>query len=308
MKFPFLLTGASGFVGQQLFLALDRETLRLGRSPANHIRCDLSIDVPELPPIDTVIHSAGKAHMVPKTPSEADAFFQVNEQGTRHLLQALEAHPPNQFIFISTVSVYGREEGQNIDESHPLNGATPYARSKIQAEAAVQTWCEARGVPWIILRLPLIAGPNPPGNLGAIQQAIAKGRYFRIAGNGARKSMVLAADVARLLPQLTGKTGIYNLTDGLHPTFAEIEDAIADALNQRITLRLPKGLVTALARAGDGLTGLGLPFPLTTNRLEKMTATLTFSDEKARRELGWRPRAVIAYIRGGGLQEGSKVP
>lgn len=307
MPDPPLLTGATGFLGQQLLQQLSSQTLRLGRSPANHIRCNLSTDVPKLPPVGTVIHNAGKAHSLPKTQAEVDAFFQVNDQGTRHLLQALEAHPPHQFIFISTVSVYGREEGKDIDESHPLNGATPYARSKIQAEAAVQTWCEARGVSWVILRLPLIAGPNPPGNLGAIQRAIARGRYFRIAGNEARKSMVLAADVARLIPKLTGKTGIYNLTDGIHPAFAEIEDAIAGALGKRIPLSLPKGLVTAIAMAGDGLTGLGLPFPLTTGRLEKMTATLTFSDEKARRELAWRPRAVIPYIRAGGLQEDSKI-
>lgn len=303
-----LLTGATGFLGQQLLLELGSETLRLGRSPANHIRCDLSVDIPELPPVGTVIHNAGKAHSVPKTPSEAEVFFQVNEQGTLHLLKALEAHPPHQFIFISTVSVYGREEGEDLDESHPLNGDTPYARSKIRAEAAVQSWCEARGVPWVILRLPLIAGPNPPGNLGAIQRAIARGRYFRITGNEARKSMVLAEDVARLIPRLNDKTGIYNLTDGLHPTFADIEDAIAGALNKRIPLSLPPGLVKAIARAGDGIANLGLPFPLTTGRLQKMTATLTFSDEKARRELGWRPRAVISYILAGGLQEGSNIP
>jgi len=53
---------------------------------------------------------------------------------------------------------------------------------------------------------------------------------------------------------------------------------------------------------GDGIKGLGLPFPLTTERLQKMTATLTFSNQKARRELGWRPQAVIPYIRAGGLR------
>lgn len=298
----YLLTGATGFLGQQLIPELDRETIRLGRSTSNRIRCDLSVEIPPLPRVSIVIHNAGKAHVVPKTAAEAEVFFQVNYQGTRHLLQALEVHPPDQFIFISTVSVYGLEEGEDIDESHPLNGSTPYALSKIQAEAAVRTWCESRCVPWVILRLPLIAGPNPPGNLGAIQRAIAKGRYFRITGNDARKSMVLAEDVARLIPQLQGKTGAYNLTDGIHPTFAEIEEGIAGALGKRIPLRLPESLVKILAKAGNGITGLGLPFPLTTERLQKMTATLTFSDQKARRELGWQPQAVIPYIREGGLR------
>lgn len=205
---------------------------------------------------------------------------------------------------ISTVSVYGREEGEGIPESHPLNDTTPYARSKALAEAAVQEWCEARGVKWIILRLPLVAGPNPPGNLGAIRRAIAKGRYFRIAGNRARKSMVLAEDVARLIPSLEGKSGIFNLTDGIHPTFAEIEAAIAKALGKEIPICLPKGLLAAAGKGGDVLNRLGLSFPLTTARLHKMAATLTFSDVKARRELGWDPRPVIPYIRAGGLEGG----
>lgn len=212
--------------------------------------------------------------------------------------------PPRRFVLISTVSVYGREEGESIAESHPLNGATPYAHSKILAEAAVQEWCQAHGADWIILRLPLVAGPHPPGNLGAIRRAIARGRYFRIAGNRARKSMVLAEDVARLIPHLEGKSDIFNLTDGVHPAFVDIEEAIADALGKNIPFSLPKAVVAMAAKGGDVINRLGLPFPLTTGRLNKMAATLTFSDEKARRELGWDPRPVIPYIRAGGLEGG----
>ena len=209
---------------------------------------------------------------------------------------------PDLFIFISTTTVYGLEKGEFIDESHFTNPTTPYAHSKFLAEKAVRKWCQARGVSWIILRLPLVVGPNPPGNLGAIRRAIARGRYFRIAGNTARKSIVLAEDVAHLIPHLEGESGIFNLTDGVHPSFAEIEAAIAEALNKRIPLSLPKAIVEIAGKAGNVLNHVGLPFPLTTARLHKMTATLTFSDEKARKELGWSPRAVLPYIEAGGLE------
>ncbi|MCB9267860.1 MAG: NAD-dependent epimerase/dehydratase family protein [Lewinellaceae bacterium] len=304
---PLLLTGATGFLGQVFKKELSAASplLTLGRSRQHDICADLSISPPPLASdIGTVLHNAGKAHVVPRTAAEEQEFFQVNHLGTVNLLKGLGQleQPPRQFVLISTVSVYGREKGEDIAESHPLNGSTPYARSKIQAEAAVQEWCEARGVQWAILRLPLVAGPYPPGNLGAIRRAIARGRYFRIAGNRARKSMVLAEDVARLIPRLEGESGIFNLTDGVHPSFMEIEEAIAFALNKRIPFSLPKGIVEMGGKAGDVITRLGLPFPLTTERLQKMAATLTFSDEKARRELGWTPRPVIPYIRKGGLE------
>ena len=332
-----LLTGAAGFLGRILHAELGAAgpVLTLGRSAGNDLRVDLAKEVPARPipegrddqgfrpdrgglardrlqrrrPIGREPrlphghHAAGKAHCLPRTAAEAEAFFAVNHRGTLHLLAALERlpAPPRRFVFISTVAVYGRAEGEGIDETHALLGATPYARSKIEAEAAVRTWCEARSVAWFILRLPLVAGPHPPGNLGAMRRAIARGRYFRIAGNRARKSVVLAADVARLIGRLEEQSGAYNLTDGIHPTFAQLEEAIAGALGKRIPLSLPGWLVAGAGKAGDLLTRGGLPFPLTTDRLRKMTGTLTFSDEQARRELGWKPRSVLAFIREGGL-------
>ena len=53
-------------------------------------------------------------------------------------------------------------------------------KSKIDAEAEVVSWCKKNDVEFLILRLPLISGPNPPGNLGALYKAIQKGYYFRI--------------------------------------------------------------------------------------------------------------------------------
>jgi dTDP-4-dehydrorhamnose reductase len=41
---------------------------------------------------------------------------------------------PKSFIFISTIAVYGCETGEEITKEHPLNGDSPYALSKIQAE------------------------------------------------------------------------------------------------------------------------------------------------------------------------------
>lgn len=113
----------------------------------------------------------------------------MNLQGTKNLCAALEKSGiPQAFIFISTVAVYGCEFGSNITEKHPLNGDTPYALSKIQAEEFLTEWCNKHGVILSIIRPSLIAGPNPPGNLGAMIKGIKTGRYLSIGGGKARKA------------------------------------------------------------------------------------------------------------------------
>lgn len=294
MKNAALLTGATGFLGRIINKHQQVRTLRLGRGPQSDIRCDLSQEIPALPEVHTVIHNAGKAHSRSQTAAEAKSSFAVNERGTRNLLKGLEAHPPKQFIFISTVAVYGLDAGQNIFESAHLLGKTPYAKSKIKAENAVREWCTERGIPALILRLPLVYGPNPPGNLGDISRMIQRGQYVRISGNTARKSIVLAEDVACLVARINGQSGTYNLTDGVHPQFNELELAIAQVHQQTLRWALPLPLLRLAAYGGDALRSIGFPFPLYTERLSKMTATLTFDDSLARQELQWSPRPVLS--------------
>ena len=78
-------------------------------------------------------------------------------------------------------------------------GGTPYADSKIQAEELLREWGKLNNVNMLILRLPLLVGENPPGNLGSMIRAIKKGYYFRIGDGSARRSMVLAEDIAEVV-------------------------------------------------------------------------------------------------------------
>ncbi len=201
---------------------------------------------------------------------------------------------PKNFVFISTVSVYGLEKGENISEEFPLNGSSAYAKSKMRAEEWLSEWAVNNEINLLVLRLPLVVGPNPPGNLGAMINGIKTGRYFRIGLGNARKSAVLANDVGHIIIRSIGKKGVYNLTDGYHPSFGELEELIATQLGKKPPRSIPLNLVKILAKAGDWIGG---EFPINTLRLEKITSTLTFSDEKARKELGWAPHRVIDEFR-----------
>ena len=242
-----------------------------------------------------VIHAAGRAHLVPKNKGEDEEFYKVNLNGTKNLLEGLEKSGrwPEQFVFISSVAVYGKEEGEYIDEDERVQGATPYAISKIQTETLLQTWADNHKVRLTILRLPLVVGEHPPGNLGAMIQLMKTRLYVGVGSGLARKSMVLADDVARFIPTVGPSGGLYNLTDGHHPSMLELEAAVAKQLNRRAPLRLSDNVIRLAARVGDVF---GDASPINSYRYRKLIASLTFSDAKARNLVGWNPRSVIDHL------------
>ena len=264
----------------------------VGLLPQDDYTVNMAREIPELRErYDIVLHAAGKAHSVPRTEEEKRVFFDVNLQGTKNLCAALERKGiPRAFIFISTVAVYGCDYGENITEEHPLDGVTPYAVSKRLAEEYLQKWCHEHNVILGIVRPSLIAGPNPPGNLGAMVHGIRSGRYLSIAGSRARKSVLMVQDIARLVPLLAEKGGIYNVCDSYQPTFRELETVICRQLNRNLPVSIPYWIAKCMALIGDCL---GEKAPINSLKLRKMTKSLTFSNEKAVRELGWRPTSVL---------------
>ncbi|MNS16129.1 UDP-glucose 4-epimerase [compost metagenome] len=291
-----LVTGANGFLGKHICQAIPAaELCTLSRTDA---RMAIDICKPfQLPDeqFSTIIHTAGKAHSIPQTEAEEQEFYKVNAEGTKHLLQALEqlSTLPKAFVLISTVAVYGLEQGINISEDTPLQASSAYGKSKIMAEATVQQWCRKHHVRCTILRLPLLAGAHAPGNLGKMQHAIQKGRYYNIAGGRAHKSMVLASDVATAIMPLSAIGGVYHLTDGQHPTFAALSQAMAAKAGKKKPLSIPYILARLLAGLGTFIPG----FPLNRSTLEKMTADLTFNDDKARSTGAWAPQSVLDFYR-----------
>ncbi|MBX2894277.1 MAG: NAD-dependent epimerase/dehydratase family protein [Cyclobacteriaceae bacterium] len=292
-----LLTGANGFLGKYICKEITSlgTVCTLGQALTNDYILDLSETVPAFnESFDCVIHVAGKAHMVPKTKREEDAFFNVNYTGTVNLIRGLQQIQilPKYFVFISTVAVYGKDEGLNISEEAETEGQTPYALSKIQAERYLKNWSDENGVVLTILRLPLVVGHSAPGNLGAMIKLIKRGLYVSIINNETRKSMVLATDVARFIPTISGVGGIYNLTDGHHPTIKELEFELCSIIRKKIRFKVNFKLLKVMARVGDLV---GSWFPLNTYRLQKLTSSLTFADARAR-TMGWKSRKVIEHL------------
>lgn len=288
-----LFTGASGFLGHNILPLLKQYNITtLGLTPDDNVQCNLAKDVPIFSSrYEIVLHAAGKAHVSPKTDAEKKTFYTVNLNGTINLCKALEnVGVPKSFIFVSTVAVYGCNAGFDITEEHPLWGKSPYADSKIKAEEFLREWADKNNVTLGIIRPSLIAGPNPPGNLGAMINGIKSGRYLSIAGSKARKSVLMVEDIARLVPLLTEKGGIYNVCDSYNPSFRELEEVICRQLGKKLPLSIPYWMAKSMAVVGDCL---GSKAPINSLKLDKITKPLTFSNKKAREVLGWEPTNVL---------------
>ena len=289
-----LFTGGTGFLGKNVMPVLKEkyEVTTCGITKNDMIKANFVTDIPELPEkYDIVLHACGKAHVVPKTEAEKKAFFDVNFTGTKHLCEALEKIGiPKTIVFISTVAVYGCEFGDLITEEHPLEGKTPYAKSKILAEEYLTEWCKKNNVVLGILRPSLLAGKDAPGNLGAMVNGVRKGFYMNIAGGKVIKSILMAEDIARILPSLVEKGGTYNVCDTRQPSFGELSISVAKQLGKGKPMNIPYWMAWCMAKVGDLL---GSKAPINSYKLEKMTKSLTFSNEKARKELGWEPLDVL---------------
>jgi nucleoside-diphosphate-sugar epimerase len=296
-----LVTGGTGFVGSHVVEALqasghDVTIVSRHSSGMTSVTADISDrNFAVSSDYDWIFHVAGKAHINPKTETQRREFYRVNHEGTRNLLAALRRNTlPESFVLVSTVAVYGMQVGENVTESAPREARDPYGDSKIRAEDEVTQWGQQHAVRIGIVRLPLVAGRSPPGNLGRMFRAIARGRYVGIGDSSARRSMVLAEDVGRVMERVAHVGGVYHLTDGYHPSFAEIERTIASAISKSTPLHLPRLVASAAAHAGDFLEAISRrTMPFDSAILAKMTSSLTFADRSARAALGWSPRRVL---------------
>tara|TARA_B110000285_G_C15142967_1_gene632340 strand:- start:286 stop:1203 length:918 start_codon:yes stop_codon:yes gene_type:complete len=294
-----LISGGTGFLGKYIYRHWKSNGYSVdsvGRGNSNEIVCDISKDELILKKdYEYFIHCAGKAHTIPKTNIEVNEFYLVNEIGTVSFLNAInqQKNKPKGVLIISTVAVYGLTEGTLINEKASLTAKDAYGKSKINAEKIAIDWGKNNNINISVLRLPLVVGKNAPGNLLAMINGIKNGKYLNIGGGKAKKSMVLATDVASFSSKVINTSGIYNLTDTKHPNFFQISNVIANNFKVKNVLNIPMFVAQILVffiKIINIFLKTKIPFTIMT--LKKMTNDLTFDDKKAQ-EIGWKPSCII---------------
>ncbi len=297
-----LVTGSTGMLGKPLCRTLHSHGWRVvavtrmqEAGPWDEsIRADLTSHENFLIPsdIDVVFHLAGKAHALNETKQDEKEYFQINTEGTRRVLEAAKSSGVRRFVFFSSVKAMNEGGSECLDEASPCLPVTPYGKSKLEAERLV---LEGNYVPEpVVLRLSMVYGPSPKGNLPRMIEAVARGRFPPIPEFGNRRSMVHVEDVVQAAilaaqrPEAAGKT--YLVTDGQPYSTRELYEWICQALGKPIPgWRIPAVVFRGLAKIGDTIGTLrGRRFMFDSDTLEKLAGSAWYSSQKIEQELGLR--------------------
>ncbi|MCH7902255.1 NAD-dependent epimerase/dehydratase family protein [archaeon] len=179
-----VVTGSTGLVGKELVKKLEEKRFQVFEG--NHDNCDV-LNKRQLENAfkgaDIVVHLAAKLD------EHALDMFDVNVKGTENVLDAASKAGVKQFIFLSSIALFGETPGLKNEES-PVNPGTRYEKSKAEAEAKVLSYQEE--LPVTILRPAIIVGDNSYWK--KIIGIIKKG--FPLIGDGKNKwQLVCVSDV-----------------------------------------------------------------------------------------------------------------
>lgn len=241
-----LITGASGMLGTYVAQQFaDSNIATLGRGSGNTYPCNLTLQSPSFgnDRFEGVVHCAG-------TENEREANA-LNLDGTRRLLEALDANPPEWLVYVSSFRVYSGDAGEGVDERHLCMPDSVAGQSKLKAEQEVEEWARRHGVTLTIVRPARMFGSNVGGEMLTLFNDALNGGYIHIRGNGARLSLVTALDVAKAIKGVYKKGGIYNAADGNNPKWVELAEAMtANAGRAKRMVHLPPLMAEWLWRLG----------------------------------------------------------
>ena len=299
-----LVTGSTGMLGRPLCRTLHSHGLKVlamtrmqefGPWDDTLVRDLDNLDPGDMPEgIDTVFHLAGKAHALSESRQDEDEYFRINTEGTRKVLEAAKSVGVRRFVFFSSVKAMHEGGPECLDEASPCLPVTPYGKSKREAERLV---LEESYIPEpVVLRLSMVYGPSPKGNLPRMIESVAKGHFPPIPEFGNQRSMVHVEDVvqAALLaaerPEAIGQT--YLVTDGQPYSSRELYEWICQALGKPIPgWRIPEGVLRGLAKIGDAIGMVrGRRFMFDSDTLEKLSGSAYYSSQKIEQELKFRAK------------------
>lgn len=292
-----LVTGGSGFIGRCLVEELAKaghELVNLdlcrpewpapfARSLLGDIR-DIELVREAMKGCEAVFHLAAAHH---DTGIDVPTYFDVNENGTRVLLQVMSDNGVRDLCFVSSVAVYGQSADEPAEDS-PAFPSLPYGASKLAAEKAIGEWSAADDRRTaLVLRPAVVFGPHNFANMYALIRQLHSRRFVQVGSGANQKSMCYVENLvaAMLFLWQQRKTGlrVFNYADKPDLTSREIADELTDALGQRPSrLRVPLGLALALIAPLDLVGRLaGHTFPVSGFRIRKFAESRTVFNSEA---------------------------
>ena len=294
-----LLTGASGFVGKGVLQRLITDGIEVtttsrrvwNSAPSFSTHCivdsilgntDWRIAVRGQ---RTVVHCAARVHVMnDSSKNPLEAFRDVNFHGTLNLArQAVEAEA-RRFIFISSIGVNGAETFDlpfNSDAAAAPH--SPYSLSKYEAEMGLLQLAENTGLEVVIIRPPLVYGPNAPGNFGSLLRWLWRGVPLPFGAIDNRRSLVALGNLVDLIVTCIDHPAAANQTF----LVSDGEDLSTTQLLRRMGRAL--GKPARLVPVSPALLKLGAALVGRPDVAQRLCGSLQVDISKTRQLLGWAP-------------------
>jgi UDP-glucose 4-epimerase len=161
---------------------------------------------------DAVIHLAGRAHVMHETAEDPlSAFRMVNVGMTEKLAYVAAQSGVKRFIYLSSIKVNGEATEGRAFEADDLPGySDPYGQSKWEAEERLVQIAGATGMEWVIVRPPLVYGPQVRGNFLSLMNWVYRGIPLPFGSLQNSRSLVSIYNLNDLLSFLIDCPGAAN--------------------------------------------------------------------------------------------------
>ena len=280
-----LITGSSGFVGNNLVNFLDSKLIKLFSRSNGDTYNSINYKYINNINISTIIHLAGKSHDL-KNICNSDEYYQVNTELTKTVFDAFLASNAKLFITLSSVKAVADEFLGVLTEEHISNPITHYGKSKLLAEKYILSQNIPDGKRFFILRPCMIYGPGNKGNLNLLYKLVSKGIPWPLGSFDNKRSFCSIDNLMFIIKELIDRedipSGVYNVADDEALSTNEVISLLAVSQNRNPMIWiLPKDLIKVFAKLGNLLR-----LPLTTERLKKLTESYIVSNQKIKYVIG----------------------
>jgi nucleoside-diphosphate-sugar epimerase len=306
-----LVTGATGFIGRHLLPVLHQQGWQTTAAVRDDFRQPLSIPIKAIQVgeiddmtdwqeallgIDTVIHLAGRSHILHETISNPEAaFIKVNTKGTINLVKQSLKAGVNHFIFVSSIHAMAAESDDILNENSPCHPDSPYGGSKLQAEQALINLAKDSNMTWTILRPTLVYGPGNRANMERLMKLIKRGLPLPFGAIKNRRSFVfvgnLVAAIITCLDHPNAANQIFLISDNQAVSTPQLIRLIAQQIQQPCQLLpVPTTLLRFLGYLGDrveSITGKNLPF--NSYNIDRLLGSLAVDSSYIQKTLDWQP-------------------
>jgi nucleoside-diphosphate-sugar epimerase len=280
-----LITGASGFVGQNLTKHLENYNL-IAISRKNGFDYNLiDNDFLDNNKIEIIIHLAGKAHDLKKISNDSE-YYEANTDLTISLFDSFLKSNTKLFIYLSSVKAVKDFIETSLTEDTESTPISVYGKSKLKAEKYLLSKKLDYKKKLFILRPCMIHGPGNKGNLNLLYKLVSKNLPWPLGAFENKRSFCSIENLNFIIEQLISRddisSGIYNIADDEPLSTNQIIELIANAqYHKSRILKLPKSLIFILVKIGDFLR-----LPFNTENLTKLTENYVVSNEKIKMAIG----------------------